>query len=309
MLVFVLFIAGCGTKQQAQDTTEPPAPQVAVVDMNKAIKAHPKYNQLMALGQQADTIAAQLEAQQLAGTRQTAVAAIPNPNMTDNQLAELNKASSQEFSAKMAAKQDELTPRIAAKAETVRATLSNEMNAYTEQLDKEYKPQIFNLQLKLKTVQLTKEETTGLQAELEKLQNQRSDALKVKHDQLAGRMDELVAPEKAAVEQQLAAYAKELNVEISQKAATKQAEIVARANEQQLPATGVSQPDQPSNDMAPLTAKKQEIQALQESIIADITDKTSKVAIDGGFAAVLTNVTVNVSAVDITTQVIAECNK
>ena len=302
MLVFVLFIAGCGTKK-AEDTT-PPVPQVAVIDMNKAFKAHPKYNQLVTLGQQADTIAAQLDAQQLATNRQ--IPTQPIPDVSDNQLAELNKASEQEFSAKMSAKQDELNPRLAAKAEAIRGTLSAEMKTYTEQVDKEYKPQVFNLQLKLKTVQLTKEETTALQTELEKIETQHSATLNAKQEQLAGRMDELMAPEKAAIQQQLAAYATELNAEISKKAAGKQAEIVARGSEQQMPTTVT---EQVPVDTSPLALKKQELEALQESIIADITDKTGKVAIDNGFAAVVANVAVNVSAVDITTQVITECNK
>jgi len=55
--------------------------------------------------------------------------------------------------------------------------------------------------------------------------------------------------------------------------------------------------------------KKQEIAALQDLIIVNITEKTAKIAAESGYEAVLTNVTVNVSAVDITTQVIAECNK
>ena len=51
------------------------------------------------------------------------------------------------------------------------------------------------------------------------------------------------------------------------------------------------------------------MQALQDSIIENIKDKTGKVAVDRGFEAVLTNALVNVSGVDITDAVIAECNK
>lgn len=303
MLVFALFIAGCGTKQAVD--TKAPAPKVGIIDMNKAVKGHPKYNQLMSLGQQADTMAAQLEAQQLASARGTSDTSISG--MSQNQMTELNKGFEQEFSAKMSAKQEELNPRIVARADAIQRALSDEMQTYSDQLDKEYQPQIFNLQLKLKTVQLAKEEATVLQAELEKIQAQRSEALSAKQRQLAARMDELLAPEKAKVEEQLAAYAKELNEEISKKAAVKQTEIVARGNEQQMSA---AQTDQASSSIQKqLAMKQQEIQALQGSIIANITEKTAKVATEGGIEAVLINVAVNVSAVDITTQVIAECNK
>ena len=299
MLVFALFIAGCGTKK-TEDTKAPAAPQVGIMDMNKAVKGHPKYSQLMSLGQQADAMAVQLEAQQ--STADRGALGTSASEMSQNQITELNKAFEQEFNAKMSAKQEELSPRIVAKADAVRRLLSEEMQKYSDQLDKEYQPQIFNLQLKLKTVQLGKEETAVLQTELERIQAQRSEALGLKQGQLAARMDELIAPEKAAVEQQLAAYAKELNEEISKKAAVKQAEIAARGNEP-------PRADLPSQIQEQLVMKQQEIEALQGSIIANITDKTAKVATESGFEAVLVNVAVNISAVDITTQVIAECNK
>ena len=303
MLVLTLFIAGCGSKK-APDT-EVPAPKMGIIDMTKAVKAHPQYNQLMDLGQQVDTIAAQLEAQQISKARVAPVEGISE--VSNQQMEALNTASKQEFNAKMSAKQEELSPRITAKVDSSRQVLSDEMKTYNDQLDKEYQPQIFNLQLKLKTVQLTKEETTVLQTELEKIQAQRSVALEAKQAQLATRMDELVAPEKAAVEQQLAAYAQQLNEEISKRTAAKQAEIVGRVNEQPIPETQAGQDTSAAQEQ--LAMKKQEVEALQASIIANVIEKTAKVAAENGYEAVLTNVAVNVSAVDITTQVIAECNK
>ena len=55
--------------------------------------------------------------------------------------------------------------------------------------------------------------------------------------------------------------------------------------------------------------KQKEFEALQGFIITNITEKTAKVATEANYDAVLTNVTVNVSAVDVTAKVIAECNK
>lgn len=303
MLVSTIGLTGCGTKQ-TQDTKTPDKAQVGVIDMNKAVKAHPKYNQLMELGKQADTLAAQLEAQQLALTQAQTFQF--NSNMPHSDMAELNKASEQEFSAKMSAKQAELNGKIGTKVDAIRRTLSDEMNAYNDQIEKQYQTPIFNLQLKLKTVQLTKEETASIQAELEKIQDQRSAAISAKQAELAARMDELMAPEKAALEQQLAAYAKELNQEISKQAEAKQAEFAARGNEQKRAA---AQTDLSSEIPQQLNSKQQEIEALQKSMIANIKDKTAKIALEKGYEAVLTNVAVNVSAADITDTVIAECNK
>lgn len=304
MLIASIGIAGCGTKQ-TQDTKAPDKAQVGIIDMNKAVKAHPKYSQLMELGKQADTLAARIEAQQLAARQSQSFQS--NFNMPNSDMSELNKASEQEYNAKMSAKQNELNEKVGAKVDAIRRTLSNEMNAYNDQLDKEYQPQIFNLQLKLKTVQMTKEETASIQAELDKIQAQRSAAMTAKQAELTARMDGLIAPEKAALEQQLAAYAKNLNEEISKQVGTKQAELAARGNEQNRAA---AQTDQAISEASQqLNSKRQDIEALQGFIIESIKDKTAKIAAEKGYEAVLTNITVNVSAADITDAVIAECNK
>ena len=303
MLVSAIGIAGCGTKQT--DTKAPDKAQIGIIDMTKAVKAHPKYSQLAELKKQADTLAAQLEAQQLA-TRQ-AQTFQSSPNMLQQDMTELSKVSQQEFNAKMSAKQEELNGRIGTKVDAIRRTLSDEMNAYNAQIEKEYQPQVFNLQLKLRTVQMTKEEAASIQAELDKLQAQRSAALSTKQAELAARMDQLTAPEQAALEQQLAAYAKELGDEISKQAGAKQAELAARGSEQNKTAAPL---DQTSSGLPQqLNSKRQEIEALQGFIIAHIKEQTAKIALGSGYEAVLTNVKVNVSGVDITDAVIAECNK
>ena len=304
MLMVALFTAGCGAKQ-TQDTKEQ-TPQVGIIDVTKAIKGHPKYNQLMDLTKQANTLAGQLEAEQQAVARQDQSVQL-NPEAPQRELEELSKVFEQEFNAKMSAKKDELSPRINAKADAARRTLSAEMDAYTEQIEKEYNPQIFNLQLKLKTVELSKEEMAALQTDLEKLQAQRSQALATKQQQLMLRMDELVAPEKNAVEEELAAYAKELNAELGQQGAARQAEIMARNSNQQPLAP---QSNQVASELQQqLIMKQKEIEALQGAILANIKEKTAVVATEGKYHAVITNVAVNVNAADITAKVIAECNK
>jgi len=308
MIALMMLVAGCSTKQ-VQDTKTTQQPLVGVIDMNKAVKSHPKYNQLLSLQQEANTIAAQAEAQQAVIT-QRGQASLQLPESSQGDMTELNKAFQQQFTEKMTVKEKEVNTRIAAKENTIHQKLSDEFKAYTDQVDKEYQPQIFNLQLKLKTVQLTKEETASLQAELEALQKQQADRMADKQKELSAKMNEMLAPEKAAAEQEMDVYSKQVNEEISKQAAAKQAEIAAR-NTQQIPTPNTTlQGQAAAGDMEQqLMMKKQEIQALQDSIVENIRDKSSKVAIERGFEAILTNVAVNVSGVDITDAVIAECNK
>jgi Skp family chaperone for outer membrane proteins len=304
ILALMMLVAGCSTKK-VQDTKEP-QPLVGIVDMKKAVQSHPKYKQVLALEEEVRSISAQAQAQQ-AAMAQSAQKTLNLSETSQGDLAELNKTFQQEFTEKMSLKEKEVNTRIAAKENSIHQTLSDEFKVYTDEIDKEYQPQIFNLQLKLKTVQLAKEEAASLQEQLETLQTQRAEKIAEKQKQLNGQMTEKMAPDKAAAQQELEAYSKQVNQEISQKAAAKQEEIAAR-NMQTLSLPG-NTAQESGNGQQQAMMKQQELKALQDSIIQDINDKTGKVAIESGLEAVLTNVTVNVSGVDITAAVIAECNK
>ncbi len=304
ILALMMLVAGCGTKQ-VQDTKEPQT-QVGVVDIKKAVQSHPKYNQLLSLEQEARTISAQDQAQQAAMV-QKAQGNMVLSEGSQSDLVELNKALQQEFTEKMSVKEKEINARFAAKENGIHQILSEELKTYADGLDKEYQPQIFNLQLKLKTVQLTNEEAASLQEQLEKLQKQYADKIADKQKQLVVQMNEKMAPDKAAAEQELEAYSKLVNEEISKQASVKQAEIAARnIQKSSMPVANNQVSD---NIGQQLIMKQQEIQVLQNSIIQDVKDKTGKIAIESGFEAVLTNVVMNVSGVDITDVVIKECNK
>jgi Skp family chaperone for outer membrane proteins len=304
ILALMMLVAGCSTKK-VQDTKEP-QPLVGIVDMKKAVQSHPKYKQVLSLEEEVRSISAQAQAQQ-AAMAQSAQNMLNLPETSQGDLAELNKTFQQEFTEKMSLKEKEVNTRIAAKENSIHQTLSDEFKVYTDEIDKEYQPQIFNLQLKLKTVQLAKEEAASLQEQLETLQTQRAEKIAEKQKRLAEQMAEKMAPDKAAAQQELEAYSKQVNQEISQKAAAKQQEIAAR-NMQTLSLPG-NTAQESGNGQQQAMMKQQELQALQDSIIQDINDKTGKVAIESGLEAVLANVTVNVSGVDITAAVIAECNK
>jgi phage host-nuclease inhibitor protein Gam/Skp family chaperone for outer membrane proteins len=309
MIAFMMLVAGCSTKQQVQEPKAPEKPLVGVIDINKAAKAHPKYNQLQSLQQDANTLEAQVQAEQTAAAQRNQ-ATLPLSDTSQGDMAELNKAFQQQFTDKMSVKEKEVNAKLAAKENSIHQTLSDEFKTYTDQVDKEYQPQIFNLQLKLKTVQLTKEDADSLQEELGKLQTEQADKMAAKQKELAAKMDEMLAPDKTAAQQELEAYSKQVNEEISKQAAAKQAEIAVRSSQQlSAPSAALQGQATDGSKEQQLAMKQQEIQALQDSIIENIRDKTSKIAIERGLEAVLTNVTVNASAVDITDAVIAECNK
>jgi len=304
MVLLVLVAAtGCFNKTAQQDTAAPAG--IGVIDLNKAVEVHPKYQQLLTLKKELNTIVAQAEVEQ----QQAAAKAKPQAGgLLPPDGAALNTALEQEFKEKMAAKQAELQQTLAAKAGDLHSKLETELKEYSSEVDQEYQPQIFNLQLKLKTVQLSQEELTALQAEVQKLQQMRSEKLAIKEKELSERMNASLAPEQAAAEQQLAAYAKELQAELAQKAAAASAEIAAR-NQASLDSLAPD-PGAVTGQLAQQAGmKRQEIQVLEEFILQDVRDKAAKIAAERQLDSVIANVQVNVSAMDITEAVIAEFKK
>jgi hypothetical protein len=310
LMIVIIVIAGCGTKQ-APDTKAPSQSTVGFFDVNKVIKAHPKYKQFIALQEQAKTITAEAEAKQAQvmqaqDAHKTQAASDWQKKLQQDALG-VDKSFQQDFNKKMSVKQDELNAKLAAKEKAAQSALADELKAYSGQLNKEYESQIFNLQLKLKTVQLTKEETALVQTELDKLQSQRNEKMSVKEQQLVTQMQAKLAPEKTSAERELAAYSKEVNEDLSKQAAAKQAEIAARGKEQ--PSIAKENIQVTSDAGQRLTMKQQEIQAMQDSMIDDIKNKAGKVAMAQSLDTVLVNISVNVTGTDITDAVIAECNK
>lgn len=288
------FTTGCSLGKT--NDTKPPASQVGIIDMNQAIKAHPRYGEAAKLEQQYNTLAAQVQASRPAPQVNTA-----GPDMS-KVIAGINAALEQEFNAKMTEKQAQLSAGFQAKVEQLRSDLTAELQAYAKELDQTYQSQIFSIQLKLKTVHLSQEEMTLLQDELDKLQKERAAKLAAKEQELSAKMDEQMAPEKAAIEQQLAAYAQQLHAELAQKGAAQAAEIANR--NQQSAAKITAQPAGSSEQQ--LAAKQREIEMLKQLIVDDIRSKAAKVAVEQGLEAVLAKVQVNVNAVDITGAVISQ---
>lgn len=301
LLTVTLLAAGCGTKSTPETKTAA-EPQVGILNVDKAVQAHPKYADYQRLQKEYNTLTAQAAVEkQAAAQGQAADNAMP-----DGTLQGLNEQLGQEFNSKVAAKQEEIGARLNQKADQVRRDLTTQFDAYTKEIDETYQSQIFSLQLKLKTVQLSKEEMEALQKQLEQLQGERSAKLSAKEKELSGQLESLMAPEKAAAEKELSTYANELNAALQQQAAAKGAEIAARMQAAPLQSS-TAQGRTESEQKAAL--KSQEMKVLQDFIIKDIQDKTAKIAAERGLEAVLGAYKVNISAVDITDAVIAELKK
>lgn len=297
-LVAALLFGGCGASK-VPEQPKPAVSSLGIINVQKAIQAHPRYSAYQDLERQFNTLAAQAEAQQ-----KVQQGSVPNASVPDSALQGINDALNQEFNAKMSEKQQEINNRLSQKAERLHRELSSEFDSYGQEIDQTYQGQIFSLQLKLKTVQIAKEEMEKLQKQLEDLQSERSAKLAAKEKELASRLEAAMAPEKAAAEQELSAYAAQLHASLAQQGEAKAAELASR-----LPAPSTQAAAGRSDLEQQAALKHQEVQAMQSSIIKDIENYAAKVAAQKGLEAVLGNYSVNVTAVDITDAVIAEFKK
>lgn len=293
MVITLGIAAGCSSK--ATQDTKAPQPQIGIIDVQKAIKAHPKYPDWQRLQQEYTALAAE-------AAKGAAPAAPATAPALPDALAGINDAASQEFNAKMAAKQDELKTQLQASYTEIRQQMSTEFDAYAQELDKTYQPEIFSLQLKMKTLQLSKDESAKLQSQIDGIQKERADKLSAKQQQLAGKLNETMSAKDADMQRQLNTYGQQLHAEIQSKVDGQQAELAKRMTPTPVP-PAASDIDQK------LEMKRQEMKATEEYIVNDIKDKTAKVAAQQGLEVALANVKVNATGVDITDAVIAEFNK
>ncbi|MDR3561807.1 MAG: molecular chaperone Skp [Negativicutes bacterium] len=296
LILAVGIVAGCGSKS-AQDTKNV-QPSVGFMDVQNAVKNHPRYATLQRLQQEYDALAAQVEAAKQQSGRSDGPG-LPAPI---DGTAALNEAAGQEFNAKMASRQQELKTQLETAGAEQRQALQTELDAYVQELDKTYQPQILSIQLKLKTVQLSKEEMAAQQTELERLQNERAARISARQQDLAKQMDQAMAAKQDEILRQLKAYGQELNTAIAGKMSAQQPEPVRTIAP---PVDGGPRSDQEQQ----LALKKQEIIALQDFIMNDIKTKAAKVAVEKGLEVVFSDIKANVNAVDVTAAVIAEFKK
>lgn len=308
-LVTAVLVTACSSRSSQQKTTPPPAaPTVGVIDMRQAVQAHPKYSEHEPLQKAITTLEAQLAATRAGG--------VPSGKLSlaggygDNAMSGVQAALEQEYQTKMTAKQNELNQRLEKKVTEGKAGLANELKGYAAELDPDYQPQIFNLQLKIKTVQLGQEELDSLRKQMETLQKERDEKIAAKNKELADRLTEQMKQEQASANTELNQYAEQLRKEQAAQAAAKQQEAAAR-----IPGTSASLSMPSGGDPQrvelerQLAAKQQELRNLEATIVEAVRDKAAQIATAKGLSAVLTNVNTNISAVDITSDVIAEFKK
>jgi hypothetical protein len=300
----MFFAAGCGKQPAKENKTVLPAEKVGIINMQQAAQAHPKYKQLEALQQQYAVMAAQLEAQRRAAA--LAAGKAESGPLLPREDAEFAKSLEQERNERIAAKKQEEDAALTAKEREVDRQLDQKMAAYNVELNKEYNPQLFNLQLKNEVLHPSGVAAQDINAQTEKINKERQDKENAELQKLIAEKEQAMAPAVAAMHQRMNTFIQALDAELNGKRAA-QLEKEKAAAMQPLPAETL--PPAAAEEQQKLLEERRKIADLQAEIINDIRDKAGKVANEKGLEAVLTNVVVNVNAQDITAEVIADYGK
>lgn len=156
--------AGCSSTPPVAAPVKPPEPVHAMVDMQKLLEAHPSRAKLRQMEQ--DLAAADAKA-------------------SDNTAA--METARQEYETAMKVRQNEDKAALEKKQTQLGDELNEQRRLFVVALEAEYRPLLFNFDLKLKAVQPSPAQTQALQKEREQLEAQSRQKLKAKEAELAAR--------------------------------------------------------------------------------------------------------------------------
>ena len=179
--------SGCASQKPTGSTPAKPAtPAHAMVDVQKVLDAHPLRSKLR-----------QME-QELAAAEEKAAADTSAMDTVRREYETAMKVREDGDKAALAKKQTELGDE-----------LTEQRRSYMDTLEKEYRPLLFNIDLKLNAVQVSATERETLQKERDRLLAERQQKLKVKEDELAARFQKEMDAFAAELAGKSEAYAKQ----------------------------------------------------------------------------------------------------
>ena len=262
IICLVLWSAGCAVNPTAPTTpAKAPEPVYAMVDMQKLLEAHPERARLRKMEQD--------------------LAALDAATQDKSPLLEVAKT---EFESAMKIRQNQDQALIEKKQTELTEQLNGERRQFIEILEAEYRPLLFNIDLKLKSLQNSPTESQTLQQEKSRLENERQQKLKTREDELIAHFQREMKGFAQALNAKSEAYAKKWMDDRMQEL---QKPVVAPEREKQ----------------------RQEIVALSGRMMQDVRNTVAKVAEREKIELVWYKPAVRKSVKDITELVTQEITK
>ena len=270
--------------------------KIAVVNWEKVMAEHPQYARLQKLKEEYNLLLDRRREHEIIGRTQMSSLA---------KLYQLKQNSKQnflsaDFYTRMAEKQTQEQEKLKKLSLQMADEIDKELAGEEAKMNDHYRLQIFNLRLKLDTVRMMPEERKKLEAELQQVQAAREqDRVLLARHKMA-LMNQRMKPHLDAMRNRLDAYARQLQMQMRNsmlKNADKEASALQKAPKalKELLETVDGELDK----------QQQGIETLETSLKKDMESAVIKLAKERNYSVVFYKYRMNVSADDITGDVIA----
>jgi Skp family chaperone for outer membrane proteins len=280
-------------------------PLIGVIDLQRVYDSHPRIKELDSLKSEYEEIKSKL------GISENASAVNEIEKTAQDAFQGLKQSLDQKFTTKMQEKDSELKAIGQKKFAEYQKEMEAQKAAAIKAISAPYQTSIFNIRLKFNNMD-PKNPNLALKADLEKelarLEAELNAKIMAKENELAAAVNNKGKALAAENKNELEAYRAQLVAQINKTGSARQTEVIAIRNDN-ISKLISGKDSERSKISSELDAKKNAVMALQNTIIADIRDKTAKVASAQGIEAVIANYQTNVKAIDITEAVILEVKK
>ncbi len=272
--------------------------KIAVVQWEKVLQEHPQHARLQKLKDEYNLLLNKRREQEIVGKTQMSSLA---------KLYQLKRNSKQnflsaDFFARMTEKQAAEQEKLKQLSEQFADQVDKELAEEEKKLDEHYKLQLFSLRLKLDTVRMVPEERSRVEAELKTLKaaRDRDRMLLMRHK--IGLVNQRMQPHVEAMQQRLDAYARQLQGQMM--------EEMKKGTDNPLlkKAPGALKELLGTMDEE-LDKRQQGIETLETSIKKDAESIVIKLAKERGYSVIFHKFRTNVSADDVTGDVISGLKK
>ena len=274
--------------------------KVAVVNWDKVLEAHPQHPRLQKLKEGYNLLLDKRREQEIIGKTQMSGLA---------KLYQLKQHSRQnfltaDFMTRMTEKQTAEQEKLKELSNQIADQVDKELAEEEKKLNEHYRLQLFNLRLKLDTVRMVQEERKKLEAELKAVQAARDRDRMMLIQYKFGLVNQRMEPHVKAMKQRLDDYARQLQMQML--AEMKKDPGKGDALLQKAPAALKELLGTVDQE---LDKQQQVIEALETSMKKDMESVVIKLAKERGYSVVFHKYRTNVSADDITGDVIAGLKK
>lgn len=294
ILVVSLLVSACGFLPGN------PADQLAVIDWQKAVSVHPRYEALQKAKAELEEVVKFRSEQAEQGKRQIILL---------NKLVEIKQSGKQsylaaDYATRLAEREAQERAKLSFAAKGARQAADEIVAAEHSKVLEAYQLPILNLRLKLENVKLTTEQRAALKQELEATVNRQYNELEMIEKRRQAIISEKLAAQKSASLENLRSYASDLKTVMSGEQLT-----TVKADEEKL--------GQGPKELAKLMAsldkqveiKQKNYERLRKEIDADVQSALLKVLNGRKDVLVVKKPLVNLTAVDLTEKVCTELKK